>query len=81
VVLTVANMDTANVRAGWLELDLGALGVAPGESFQVHDVLSDARHLWSGARAYVSLDPRVCPAAVYVVRRKVRSEHDFEYFL
>lgn len=81
VVLVVANMDPRHKHGAWVDLDLAALGIRPGESFQVHDVLSDARYLWSGARNYVELDPALFPASLFVVRRKVRSEHDFEYFL
>ena len=32
-------------------------------------------------RAFVSLDPRVMPAHVFHVRRLVRSERTFEYYL
>jgi len=81
VVLVVVNMDPRHKHGGWLELDLAALGIRAGESFQVHDVLSDSRFVWSGARNYVELEPRLFPASLFVVRRKVRSERDFEYFL
>ena len=81
VVLVVANMDPKHRHAGWIDLDLDMLGVQSGESFQVHDVLSDSRHHWSSSRAYVELDPALFPASIFVVRRKVRSERDFEYFL
>jgi starch synthase (maltosyl-transferring) len=81
VVLVVVNLDPRNTHRAWLELDLHELGVRPGESFQVHDLLSDTRLVWSGARNYVELDPKLFPASLFVVRRKVRSEHDFEYFL
>ena len=81
VVLVVANLDPAHAHGGWIDLDLAELGIRPGESFQVHDLFADARLLWSGARNYVSLDPKVFPVSLFVVRRKVRSEHDFEYFL
>jgi starch synthase (maltosyl-transferring) len=80
-VLVVANMDPLHRRAGFVDLDLAAMGIAAGESFQVHDLLSEMRFLWSGARNYVEIDPASFPAAIYVVRRKVRSEVDFEYFL
>jgi starch synthase (maltosyl-transferring) len=43
--------------------------------------LADARYTWHGARNYVLLDPGVLPASIFRVRRRVRSEHDFEYFL
>ena len=81
VVLVVANMDPRYRHAGWIDLDLDALGVRSGESFQVHDVLSDSRHHWSSSHVYVELDPALFPASIFVVRRKVRSERDFEYFL
>jgi len=81
VVLVVANMDPRHRHAGWVDLDVAELGVRPGETFQVHDVLSDTRFHWSSSRVYVELDPNLLPASVFVVRRRVRSEHDFEYFL
>ena len=81
VIFVVANLDPRHKHGGWVELDLGELGVRPGESFQVHDLMSDARYLWSSSRNYVELDPTLSPVSLFVVRRKVRSEHDFEYFL
>ena len=81
VALVVANLDPRHKHGAWVELDLEELGVPPGESFQVHDVFSDARYLWTGSRNYVELDPALFPVSLFVVRRKVRSEHDFEYFL
>jgi starch synthase (maltosyl-transferring) len=81
VVLVVANMDPRHKHGAWIDLDLAELGVHPGESFQVHDELSGARYLWTGARNFVELDPSLFPVSLFVVRRKVRSEHDFEYFL
>jgi starch synthase (maltosyl-transferring) len=49
--------------------------------FQVHELLSGARYTWHGARNYVQLNPHVVPAHIFRIRRKVRSERDFEYFL
>ena len=49
--------------------------------FQLHELLTDARLLWQGARNYVALDPRVVPAAIFRLRRRVRSEVDFDYYL
>lgn len=79
VVLVVANMDPSRKHAG--HVDLSALGIAAHETYQVHDVLSDTRSPWTGGRAYVELDPNLFPASIFVLRRKLRSEHDFEYFL
>lgn len=81
VVLVVVNMDAHHTHSGWVELDLPALGIQPGERYQVHDLLNDARYQWSGTRNYVELNPQVMPAHVFRIRKHVRTEHDFEYFL
>jgi starch synthase (maltosyl-transferring) len=47
----------------------------------MHDLLSDQRYQWQGSRNYVRLDPHSMPAHVFKLRRHVRSEHDFDYFL
>ena len=43
-----------------------------------HDLLTDARYLWSGARNYIELDPARVPAHVFRVRRGVHNERDFD---
>jgi len=79
----VVNLDGYNTRAGWIELDPAVMPVSgtEGVRYQMHDLLSDARYVWTDRRAFVSLDPRVMPAHVFHVRRLVRSERTFEYYL
>ncbi len=79
-VVAVVNLDPHHVQSGWVELDLARLGLEVGRSFQVHDLLTGARYLWTGARNFVQLDPQQTPAHLFRVRRRVRSEHDFDYF-
>jgi starch synthase (maltosyl-transferring) len=81
LVLVVVNLDPHHVHAGWLELPLERLGLPSGEAYQVHDLLGGGRYLWHGSRNYVELDPRVSPAQIFRVRRRVRTERDFDYFL
>jgi len=81
VIVTVVNLDPFNVQSGWIELDPYSVGIADGSSFQMHDLISNQRFLWQGQRHYVQLNPHVVPAHVFVVRRRQRSEHDFDYFL
>ena len=81
VVLCVMSCDPFHRRAGFVELDLDALGVPPGSSFQVHDLISDARYLWYGARNYVELDPEALPGHVFAIRRLVHREQSFDYYL
>ncbi len=81
VVLMVVNLDPHHTQSGWVELDLEALGLGERQTYQVHDLLGDARFLWSGRRNYVQLDPDVVPAHVLRVRRRTHTERDFEYYL
>jgi starch synthase (maltosyl-transferring) len=80
-VLVVVNLDPHHAHSGWLDLPLSELGMDPRQAYQVHDLLSDARYLWHGSRNYVEIDPRVVPAHVFRLRRRVRTERDFDYFL
>jgi starch synthase (maltosyl-transferring) len=81
VVLTVVNLDPYNAQSGWVQLDLSRLGIDAARVYQVHDLLSDQRFQWRGAHNYVLLHPERMPAHVFRVRRHVRSEQDFDYFL
>jgi starch synthase (maltosyl-transferring) len=81
VVVTVANVDPHNTQSAWIELDLAALQLDGNQPFQVHELLSGARYTWHGPRNYVQLNPQVVPAHIFRIRRKVRTERDFEYFL
>jgi starch synthase (maltosyl-transferring) len=80
-ILVVANVDPHHNQTGWLTLDLETLALPTTAPFQVHDLLSGARFLWQGQRNYVSLDPEHSPAHIFRIRRRVRSERDFDYFL
>ena len=80
-VLTVVNLDPHTPQSGWVDLDLQALHLGADETFQVHDLLSDQRYEWRGPKNYVMLDPQHLPAHVFRLRRHVRSERDFDYFL
>ncbi|HEX2836090.1 MAG TPA: alpha-1,4-glucan--maltose-1-phosphate maltosyltransferase [Thermoanaerobaculia bacterium] len=81
VIVTVVNLDPHHSHSSWIELDLEALNLDPQRNYQVHDLLSGARHSWHGPRNFVKLDPSVVPAHIFRIRRRVRTERDFEYFL
>jgi starch synthase (maltosyl-transferring) len=81
VIVVVVNLDAHNPHSGWIDLDLEALQLEPGRTYQVHDLLSNARYAWHGARNYVQTNPQVIPAHIFRIRRRVRTEKDFEYFL
>jgi starch synthase (maltosyl-transferring) len=81
VIIVVVNLSPHYTLSGWVELDLEPLGIDATEPYQVHDLLTDARYLWSGPRNYVELNPRTVPAHVFRVRRRIRTERDFDYYM
>jgi len=80
-VVVVVTLDPYHRQSGWITLPLEALGLDAERPFQVHDLLGGARFLWHGNRNFVALDPESVPAHVFRLRRRVRTEHDFDYFL
>lgn len=80
-IVVVVNLDPHNQHGGWLDLDLESLRIDASSPFQVHDLLSGARFTWHSGRNYVQLSPHIVPAHIFRIRRRVRTERDFEYFL
>ncbi len=81
VVLVVVNLDPHHTQSAWVEFPLEQLGIDPQKPYQMHDLLSDARYLWQGSRNYVELNPQIVPAHVFRMRRRVRTERDFDYYM
>lgn len=81
VILVVVNLDPHHKQSGWVEVPLKFFELEEHQEFQVHDLVTGARYLWHGARNYVELDPQVMPAHIFRVRRRVKTEQDFDYFL
>ena len=81
IVLTVVNLDPHHKHSGWLELPLTEMNLDAHQPFQMHDLVSGARYLWQGPRNYLELDPQIIPAHIFRLRRKVRTEQDFDYFM
>lgn len=79
LIVVVANLDPHHRRAG--DVTLQGLGLETGGPYQMHDLLGGGRFLWNGASNYVELDPAVAPAHVFRVRRRLRTERDFDYWL
>lgn len=81
VILVVANLDPHYAQSGWVEVDLESFGLDRDSPFEVHDLLTGAHFLWQGARNFVRLDPERVPAHIFKLRRRVRTEQDFDYFM
>jgi starch synthase (maltosyl-transferring) len=81
VILVIVNLDPHHSHSGWVDLSLETLGLDPYQPYQMHELLSDARYLWQGSRNYVELDPHRVPAQIFQLRRRVRTERDFDYYM
>ena len=81
VVMCVVSLDARNPQSGWISLDAAMLGIDEEHAYQMHDVLGEQRFMWQGTRKFVALEPSRSPAHIFVLRRRLRSEHDFDYFL
>ncbi len=81
VVLTTVNLDPHHTHAAWLQLPTASLGLAADQPYQVHDLIGDARYLWHSGSNYVELDPLVMPVHIFRIRKRLRSEHDFDYYM
>ncbi len=81
IIVTIVNLDPHHTHSGMVDLPLRDLGIDEAQPFQVHDLITGARYIWNGPRNYVELNPGVMPAHVLRVRRRLRTERDFDYFL
>jgi starch synthase (maltosyl-transferring) len=81
VIVVVANLDPHNAHEGWLTLPLDDLGLDAETAYRMQDLLGGGNFLWRGARNFVRLDPEGAAAHVFRLRRRVRTERDFDYFM
>jgi starch synthase (maltosyl-transferring) len=81
IILVVVNLDPHHIHSGWLELPLADFAIDEDRPYQVHDLLSDTRYLWHGTRNYVELNPQTISGHIFRLRRRVRTERDFDYFM
>lgn len=81
LIITVINLDPSHLQAGFVDLPLEKLGIELDRPYQANDLLTGARYIWSGRRNYVELRPESVPGHILQIRRRLRVENDFEYFL
>ena len=68
-VLTVVSLDPVHTQSGFVSLDLAALGLSDGATYDVFDLLSNRIFRWQGSRNYVELRPYEVPAHVFALRK------------
>ncbi len=70
VILVVVNLDFRSKQSGWVNLSLEELGLDHEQSYQVHDLLDDARYTWKGPKNYVELSPQKSVAHIFRIDKK-----------
>jgi starch synthase (maltosyl-transferring) len=81
VVLIVVNLDPHHPQSGWVTIPLQELGISTNEPYLVHELLGDDKYIWQGERNFVAIDPHRTPAHILRVRKHMKRETDFDYFL
>ena len=69
IILVIVNLDPLYTQTGFVDAPIEQFGEINGDSYEVHDLLTDARYVWHGRRNYVALHPGVQPAHIFRVRR------------
>jgi starch synthase (maltosyl-transferring) len=80
-IIVVVNLDWAHTQAGWVTLDFESLGLELNRPFEAEDLLSGGRYIWQAPRDYVELVPVSLPGHILRVRRWLKTERDFDYYL
>ena len=80
IIVAVVNLDPQRTQAGMIDLPLDEFHLDPRQPYQMHDLLTDAKYVWSGPRNYVELNPQRLPAHIFCIRRRVRAENGVDYF-
>lgn len=81
IILVVVNLDPFYAQSGLVDLPVEEFGIDPHRPYQVHDLLTDNRFMWSGRRNYIELNPHNLPAHIFSLRMQTRTEHDFDYYM
>jgi len=81
IILGLVNLDPFHTQSGWVRVPLPELEIDPRQPYLVHDLISEDKYIWQGERNYVELNPSVLPARIFRVRKRLKRETDFDYFM
>ncbi|WP_255448461.1 maltotransferase domain-containing protein [Telmatospirillum sp. J64-1] len=65
MIFVAVNLDPFDPHEAVLHFPLEEMGVPPGETFEVEELLTGRRHLWRGERHRIRLDPEENPAVLF----------------
>lgn len=80
IIIVIVNLDPYHKQSGFFDFPGYDFGIQDWETYQVHDLFTGARYFWKGFKNYVELDPQHFPAHIFHLKKKLRSENDFDYY-
>lgn len=80
VIIVAVNLDPFQAHHTYVHIPPSLFNVEADETYQVHDLITDERHLWTGKQNYIHLDPQKEVANLFRVRRWLKRENDFDYY-
>ncbi len=72
-LLIAVNLDPHNPQETMVHVPIAEMGIGDDEPYAVHDLLTDARYVWRGARNYIRLDPAEHAGHIFRVEHPVSS--------
>jgi len=81
IILIVVNLDPHYTQSGWIQVPLSEMGIEPDQPFLAQDLLGGSQYIWQGEYNYVELNPNILPAHILKIKKKLKKETDFDYFI
>jgi len=81
IILVAVTLDPWNPQSAIVHVPVKDFGFMESDTYQVEDLLSGEKYLWTGSENFVALDPRTRPAHLFRVRRWAGREQQFDYFV
>jgi starch synthase (maltosyl-transferring) len=68
-LIIAVNMDFWNTHSAMVRIPEALIGLTPGTSYRVHDLLSGDEYQWQGEWQYVELNPYLMPAHIFRIEQ------------
>ena len=81
IILIVVNLDPYHTQSGWVEVPVNTFGIGTDQPYMVHDLLTNDKYIWHGEKNYVELRLNPIPAHILKIRKRLKRESDFDYFM
>lgn len=81
IMLVVVNLDPYHVQSGWVKVPVDVYGISGEQPYLAHDLLGGDKYIWQGENNYVELNPQISPAYIFNIRKRLKRETDFDYFM